>query len=94
MIDVKAAILAAKNFVLEVYSENEVKGLRLEEVEADGSGNWKITLGWLDPNIRENPLVSSLFTNPTSLPREYKTFLVDGATGQVKNMKLHETSTS
>jgi len=83
MISVKEAVASAVNFaqsILEVPRGN----LRLEEVEtgtARGQDVWLITLS----------IPGTLFPNGG---RDYKTFTVDGETGEVFSMKIRELAGS
>ncbi|MDB4906264.1 MAG: hypothetical protein JWO05_1048 [Gemmatimonadetes bacterium] len=77
------------------YSADEIKTLRLEEVElSDDSRFWKITLGWVEPASRTTQAGGNIFAAARAdivpLPRVYKQFLVNGETGQVASMKIRE----
>ena len=93
MIEIKEAVAAAKEFAKEVFDEGELRNLRLEEVEFNEAGKvWRITLGWLESSIQQNPLLAGMLSNPSALPRVYKTFVVDADSGQVQSMKIRETA--
>jgi len=83
MIDVKKAIAAAIAFVNEVYADERLSSIRLEEVElvTDDPGiNWYVTVSFIRP---ENPLA----TITGAGTREYKTISV-GPEGDVLGMKM------
>ncbi len=88
MLTVKQAVRAAESWVRDVYPEADIQHLRLEEVEFSDEGNWRITLGWIEPAIRQNSLTAALQPDVYALPRVYKTLEVDGETGAVKSMKI------
>ena len=63
--DVKEAIAAAKKYVAEVYSDEHVTNLGLEEVEhAVATGNWVVTLSffrpWNTPRTRAQEVLENL----------------------------------
>lgn len=92
MISVKDAVKAAQEWAREVYADDELKHLRLEEavVSEDGT-TWNITLGWVEPAIRGNGLaLANVSGQLQKLPRVYKTFEVDAENGRVRSMKIRE----
>jgi hypothetical protein len=63
--DVKEAIATAKNYLNEVYADEQVTNLGLEEVEHIlAAGNWIITLGfsrpWNTPRTRAQEVLENL----------------------------------
>ena len=92
MIEIKDAVTAAMEFARGVYDDRELRGLRLEEVEADlYTPAWKITLGWVEPDYQPVAVLEGMLSQH-SAPRVYKTFLVDAKSGQVQSMKIRETA--
>ena len=93
MLTVKEAVRAAQEWVTEVYSENEVPHLRLEEVELSSDERfWMITLGWeAVPGWREDATPFGSF-GIQKLPRVYKKLMVDAESGEVKSMKIREVA--
>lgn len=74
--DVKEAIAAAKKYINEVYADEQVTNLGLEEVEHIlGAGNWVITLSfsrpWNTPRTRAQEVLENLGA-VSSLKRSYK----------------------
>jgi hypothetical protein len=91
--DVKEAIAAAKHYVKDVYSEEQVTNLGLEEVEHIGlptAGKWVITLGfsrpWNTPRTRAQEVLENLGA-VSSLKRSYKVITIaeDGTVLSMKN---------
>ncbi|MEO7146219.1 MAG: hypothetical protein ABI165_22210 [Bryobacteraceae bacterium] len=83
MIPVKAAVAKAVEFAQTVLEPAASSQLLLEEVEIaerNGRDVWNITLSM------PRDLIVGL---PTS-NRDYKTFTVDGETGEVLSMKIRE----
>ncbi|HEY0021873.1 MAG TPA: hypothetical protein VGB24_03155 [Longimicrobium sp.] len=93
MITVKEAVQTAQDWVRQIYTDAALEHLRLEEVElADDEKHWNITLGWVEPAVRENALAAALNGHVRVLPRVYKTLHVDAETGTVKSMKIREVA--
>lgn len=93
MLSVKEAVQAAHQWVGELYPPGELRHLRLEEVRlSENERFWEITLGWVEPAIRENTFAASLSSDVRVLPRVYKTLDVDAETGEVKAMRIREVA--
>lgn len=89
--DVKEAVAAAKSYVNELYAEEQVTNLDLEEVEhIPATGNWLIALGfsrpWNTPRTRAQEVLENLGA-ASGLRRSYKviTLLDDGTVLSMKN---------
>ncbi len=74
----EAAALARRHFSL-VYSDEEVEGLRLEELKYDyDEDEWSVTLGFLRPWSQGRP------GEPAEIAgRSYKEIRIDDETGEV-----------
>ena len=89
MIDVKQAVQSAEAYARELYRGDELRHLRLEEVERSDDGrSWYVTLGWVEPAVSSNALV--IGGGFQKLPRVYKVFEVDAETGVVQSMKIRD----
>jgi len=102
MIDVKQATKRAIQFLREMYDEKLCTDIQLEEVELKDlpfsrnetgtsdspSRRWLITLSFRRPVSSETLKVSEEIG--VKLPREYKTFEIDGQTGEVYAMRIRE----
>lgn len=87
MIDVKQAVKSAETYARELYDKQDLRHLRLEEVELSDDGRqWKITLGWVEPAVAKPGLMINGAVQ--KLPRVYKLFEVDAETGAVSSMKI------
>jgi len=89
MATIQEATRNAMAFALESLGAERTKAMQLEEIESGTEGAievWRITLSMPDGN----PLnaLAAVF-NPR---REYKTFAVVKATGEVLSMKIRELS--
>ena len=88
MATIKEATQSAIAFARESLGEERTRGLQLEELESameDGVDVWRITLSMADHDAL-NPWVE------VSGRREYKTFTVVKATGEVTSMKIRGMS--
>jgi hypothetical protein len=94
MISLSQAIDSAQQFVSSYFSTDEIKSLRLEEVELSDDGkSWKITLGWVEPAVRTTSvggLMGQGRADIVPLPRVYKQFLVNTETAEVTAMKFRD----
>jgi hypothetical protein len=87
MIDVKQAVKSAESYARDLFSERDLRHLRLEEVELSDDGRqWKVTLGWVEPAVAKPGLMINGAVH--KLPRVYKLFEVDAETGAVSSMKI------
>ena len=77
-LSVNDAVAVAMDYVGAFGPIFPAKGLRLEETELEDSGNWRITLSFMDDD--------------TLGGRVYKTFLIDPDTKEVRAMKIREPS--
>ena len=89
--DVKEAIAKAKSYVVDLYADETVTNLGLEEIEHDPDcGNWAITLGfsrpWNTPRTKAQEVLESL-GGVSSLKRSFKviTLADDGTVLSMKN---------
>ena len=94
MLTVKDAVQAAQRWVRDLYPEEDLQHLRLEEVKlSDDERLWNITLGWAESAVREPTSLSAMFSQDLrTLPRVYKTLEVDSESGTVKSMKIREVA--
>lgn len=97
--NVKEAIVAAKDYVKEVYADEQVADLGLEETDYDDTqGNWLITLGfsrpWTTPRSTTRLLLDQMGATDRAAPsrkRVYKLVTIDRE-GKVVSMKNRETA--
>lgn len=98
--EVKEAIATAKRYVTEIFADEKVSNLGLEEVEFDPSTeHWMITVAfsrpWNSPRTRAQDLLESLGAGTgvgmnSGLKRSYKSVVV-AKDGQVLSMKNRES---
>ena len=86
--ELKEAVKKAKEYISDIFSEENVKNIGLEEIEFDERNNlWKITIGFHRPWQERENLLSSF---EKKLFRDYKVVTVDNETGEVKSVKNRE----
>ncbi len=82
--DVKAALDAALRFVKDLYSEQTLRDVLLEEVEfSEGDHQWLVTIGFSLPSDEPGFMYS-----PRQCARHYKEIRVDAETGSPVSMKI------
>ncbi len=90
--DVKAAVKLAKEHVLDLFAEENISNLGLEEVQRDSEhGCWLVTLGFSRPWDEPRNTLASLAQS--NLPhRSYKIVYIDDKAEQVKGVKNREAT--
>ncbi len=95
--DVKEAIAAAKDYITEIYAEEQITNLGLEEIEHLASdSNWVITVAfsrpWNSPRTRAQEVLENLGA-VSALKRSYKVITMsnDGTVLSMKNRERMET---
>jgi len=89
MIDIKKAVNSSRKYLKELYRDDELKDIALEEVEkSEDEKYWFVTLGFTQ-NLSEplNPMEA--MTGPKST-RVFKVFKIDAANGEVLSMKIRK----
>lgn len=91
-VDVQQAVQAAITFLGSIFVNEDVRDIRLEEVEfLDAEKEWLITLGFLRviPTEEVPPIQQGIqeFLG-VRYRREYKSVAVDARTGQPKSIKM------
>lgn len=85
----KDAIATAKNYVVDLYSDDKINDVGLEEIEFDDqSKRWLVTIG-ITRLTAANNFVTSLGGTPL---RSYKLVAIDGETGRALSLKDREFS--
>jgi hypothetical protein len=88
--DVKEAVQVAKQYLQQVFSDEQIKNVGLEEVEyLDQSEEWHITLGFDRP--RELPGSGGVLQSLLNYKRSYKVLRISDKTRQILSMKNRET---
>jgi len=92
MISIHEAVKSARDFANNIYEAEELKHLRVEEIELVAEDKkWIVTLGWVEPAVRQIGGFAGLAnTSIEPLPRVYKTFTINADSGNVESMKIRE----
>ena len=86
--DVKEAVSVAKTYVAEIYTDEAIEHLGLEEVDFDDSSDyWNVTIGFARPWNRLAPPAHPLSPASRAAARSYKVVRIDDDTGEVKSLK-------
>jgi hypothetical protein len=88
----EAAIRAAKRWLADVYSDESIAKIALEEVRFRDDGNWEITLGFnrIDPETPE--AVAGVFAVFDKGRRSFKVVVVSGNDNHVMEMRDREVA--
>ena len=82
--DVKEAVRTAKNYVSELFTDETITDVGLEEVVFDDtSNNWEITIGFSRP-WQKDSLAASLGNQPPG--RSYKLVCINDNDGHVTSL--------
>jgi len=95
--DVKEAISSAKAYLADIYADESISNVGLEEVEYDHAADrWLVTLGlsrpFNTPRTRAQEVIDSINGAAPSLKRMYKvlTLTADGTVVSMKNRESRE----
>ena len=90
--DVKQAVRTAKEHVAEIFSDEHIANVALEEVEFDEVDKlWAITIGFSRSWDRPGKLLHTLGEN---LSRTYKTVRIQDESGRVESVKHRDVTGS
>ena len=90
--NVKEAVARAKEYLADVFVDEQISNLGLEEVEFDYDDSvWLITLGFSRPwNVSGGGALSAVASLGLSGPRSYKVVCIADANGQLISIKNRE----
>jgi len=87
IIDVKSAVKIAMQYVLDLLSGDQVRDVRLEEVEFSDDGEyWLVTIGFSRPEAQR----SAFEVLHGRFEREYREVKVLAKDGQVRSMRIRK----
>jgi hypothetical protein len=92
MLDFKEAVAVAQTFAHGLFSEAELRHMRVEEVEySKETKQWLITLGWPEPDLRQiGSILGPSGDKLVAAPRVYKQFTIDDASEEVIAMRVRK----
>ncbi len=91
--DVKEAVRTAKEYLADLFVDEEVVNIGLEEVVFDDATNrWSITIGFSRPwdhagQRRQHALITTLSETTAPRARSYKVLRINGETRQVESLR-------
>ena len=89
--DVREAARTAKAYIVDVFADEDIDEVVLEEVEFDHCSNlWKITISFLRPRSRVGRLQAAASGYPAGTPtmrRSFKLVNIDDGSGSVISVK-------
>lgn len=86
--DVKEAVARAKTYLAELYSDEKISNVGLEEVELnDQSNTWTITIGFSRPWDEPRNPFAAITSQPLVLKRSYKIVRVSNIDGTILSVK-------
>lgn len=80
--DVKEVVQVAKNYIAELFGDERIINVGLEEVDLDPSNNWIVTIGFSRPWDRN---IGPILAGQAS--RSYKVVRIRDADGKVLSVK-------
>jgi len=91
--DVRGAVTLAKGYVAEIFSDEGLINLGLEEIERDEiQGAWKVTVGFSRPwNTVKNAM--TMISGDTAARRTYRVVLINDS-GKIVSIKRRENAES
>ena len=95
MIEVKAAIMKAMEFLMETFPDEKISDARLEEVVlSEDDLLWHITLSFVRPLRAPTHLMAALdeMSETKQSERDYKVFAIHTEDGRVQSMKMRQTT--
>ena len=82
---VKDAVRMAKTYVTDLFADEQIMNVGLEEIEFDGMTNvWRITIGFSRPWDQKKNLTAALVEGHQR--RSYKVLLLDNISGEVHSV--------
>ena len=81
--DVKEAVRTAKEYLADLFVDEGVMNVGLEEVDFDGAA-WKITIGFSRPWDQRSPLIATLAEK--RMARSYKVLRINNDNGHVESL--------
>ncbi len=89
-IDVKKAVRIATDYIRQVFSDENIKNILLEEIQRTEDfqqSEWRITIG-MDraSKLQNNPMLAG--TAISTMERVYKVVDIDARSGQVKGIRM------
>lgn len=94
--NIKEAAQYAKQYVVDLFTQEDIKDIGLEEIEFDGTSDiWRVTIGFSRPWDRINEAsyassVNEFLGTPRKRIREMKIVTLDDSNGRILSVKNRE----
>lgn len=89
--EVDEAVELAKERIRDLFADEKITDLGLEEIEYDEQGHlWKVTIGFSRPWDRPENTLASIAQQVIFKKRSYKVVRIDDPTKKVKSVKNRE----
>ena len=86
--DVKEAARTAKEYLTDLFAEEPIMNVGLEEVEYEDRKNiWKITIGFSRVWNNQNNPITAVIRDLSNIPRYYKVVRIQDSSGKVISVK-------
>lgn len=83
--EVKEAVKTAKEYIIDLFGDEAITGIGLEEVDLDmGSNDWKITIGFYRP-LSQRGTLTTVFGKEHEA-RSYKVVSINKQSGHVSSV--------
>lgn len=94
--NVKEAVKLAKAYIADLYEDEEILHVGLEEVEFDDDGDWRVTIGFSRAWDFEKTDLQSDLLKAVGVPigRSYKVVRIKDLDGQVRSVTTHPVEVS
>ena len=91
--DMKEAVEIAKNYIVDLFKDEGIRNLGLEEVDFDDrTSSWNVTIGFSRPwDIRTTTMIAALTHQEGPFSRSYKIVRIDDKTKKIRSVKNRET---
>ncbi len=92
-VPVKTAVSNAMQFIRELYADEQIKDVLLEEVEfSEPADQWLITIGFMRNKIKDksSSSIADLILPERETIRKYKIVHIDAQSGEPISMKIRE----
>ena len=92
MIDVKEAVRTAANYLADLFAEEDISDIRLEEVElSEDNQTWNVTLSFLRKvRVRGAPAEALSAGLGPQMDRDFKVLTVRAEDGVVTSVKIRQ----
>lgn len=88
-VDAKSAVRAAVKYLTDVYSDEPIADVLLEEIDTSKSGeSWLVTLSFYRPKTPYAIGTVGQIIGGEASKRQYKVVNVDKSTGEIHSMKM------